>query len=63
MATDSTTTKSVKLRIVADAGTAQATLDDIASKADSIDGKTSSLRVNINSGTTKADLDAISAEG
>lgn len=56
------TQRSVKLRIVADAGTAKATLDDIASKADSIDGKRSSISVGVNSGTTKAQLDEIVAE-
>lgn len=53
------TQRSVKLRIVADAGTAQETLDDIVKKTDNIDGKKSSIRVNVLSGTTKEELDAI----
>ncbi len=56
------TQRSVKLRIVADAGTAKQTLDDIAAKADDIDGKRSSVRVNIQSGTTKEQLDDIIAK-
>ena len=56
------TQRSVKLKIVANAGTAKATLDDIASKADSIDGKHSSLTVAVHAGDTKAQLDEIAAK-
>lgn len=56
------TTKSVRLKIVADAGTAKAQLDEIVEKAGAIDGKRSSLTVNVSSGTTKAELDDIIAK-
>lgn len=54
--------KSVSLRIVADAGTAKETLDDIVAKADEINGKRSSLTLNVHSGDTKEQLDEITAK-
>lgn len=56
------TQRSVKLRIVADAGTAKETLDDIIAKTDNIDGKKSSVRINLDAGTTKEQLDEIIAK-
>jgi hypothetical protein len=58
-----TLTKSVSLRIVANAGTAKATLDDISQKANSINGKTSSIKINVTgAGIAKADMDEITAK-
>lgn len=56
-------TKSVSLRIVANAGTAKKTLDDITAKADQIDLKKSSLTVNVKgSELVDSDLDGIRAK-
>lgn len=57
-----TTTKSVALRIVADAGTAKETLDRIAQQTDDLEHKKASVTVNVHSGNTKAQLDEITAK-